>query len=60
MSGECDDARAMALLTAAAGVLDKAYCPYSGFAVGAALLCTDGTVFTGRPPLEQPNVQQSL
>ena len=23
------------------------YCPYSGFAVGAALLCEDGTVFTG-------------
>ncbi len=24
-----------------------AYCPYSGFAVGAALLCKDGTVYTG-------------
>ena len=24
-----------------------AWCPYSGFAVGAALLCSDGTVFTG-------------
>jgi len=24
-----------------------AYIPYSGFAVGAALLCTDGTVFIG-------------
>ena len=23
------------------------HCPYSGFAVGAALLCSDGTVFTG-------------
>jgi cytidine deaminase len=23
------------------------YCPYSKFAVGAALLCADGTVFTG-------------
>ena len=23
------------------------YCPYSGFPVGAALLCEDGTVFTG-------------
>ena len=23
------------------------YCPYSGFSVGAALLCENGTVFTG-------------
>ena len=23
------------------------YCPYSGFAVGAALLCVDGSVYTG-------------
>lgn len=26
---------------------EKSYCPYSGFAVGAALLCSDGTVYTG-------------
>lgn len=26
---------------------DFAYVPYSGFPVGAALLCADGTVFTG-------------
>ncbi len=26
---------------------EKAYAPYSSFAVGAALLCGDGTVFTG-------------
>ncbi len=26
---------------------ENAYCPYSGFAVGAALLCEDGTVYTG-------------
>jgi len=25
----------------------KAYAPYSGYKVGAALLCSDGTVFTG-------------
>lgn len=25
----------------------QSYSPYSGFAVGAALLCTDGTVFIG-------------
>ncbi|MBQ8381803.1 MAG: cytidine deaminase [Clostridia bacterium] len=26
---------------------EKSYCPYSGFAVGAALLAADGTVYTG-------------
>ncbi len=26
---------------------EKAYCPYSHFPVGAALECSDGTVFTG-------------
>ena len=25
----------------------KSYCPYSNFAVGAALLCSDGTIYTG-------------
>ena len=25
----------------------NSYCPYSGFAVGAALLCKDGTIFRG-------------
>ena len=29
------------------GMLDKSYCPYSNFPVGAALLCADGRVFTG-------------
>ena len=28
-------------------MLSKSYIPYSGFPVGAALLCADGTVFTG-------------
>lgn len=35
------------LKAAAVTMLDRAYCPYSHFAVGAALECTDGTVFTG-------------
>jgi len=28
-------------------MLSRSYCPYSKFPVGAALLCRDGTVFTG-------------
>lgn len=28
--------------------LEKAYCPYSSFAVGAALLCEDGKIITGK------------
>jgi len=35
------------LKAAAMAMLEKAYCPYSRFAVGAALECADGSVFTG-------------
>ena len=35
------------LKAAAIAMLDRAYCPYSHFAVGAALECADGTVYTG-------------
>ena len=35
------------LKAAAVAMLDRAYIPYSHFPVGAALLCRDGTVFTG-------------
>ncbi len=35
------------LLEAALRVRDRAYAPYSGYRVGAALLVADGTVFVG-------------
>jgi len=35
------------LLQIANEVRERAYAPYSGFKVGAALLCADGTVVTG-------------
>ena len=36
-----------ALVELAFTMLDRSYVPYSRFPVGAALLCADGTVFTG-------------
>jgi cytidine deaminase len=35
------------LINEAFRALENAYAPYSGFAVGAALQCADGTIFTG-------------
>ena len=35
------------LVQAAYSMLERSYVPYSKFPVGAALLCGDGTVFTG-------------
>ena len=35
------------LIKIASEIRSKAYCPYSGFAVGAALLCGDGSVYSG-------------
>ena len=36
-----------ALCELAIKAMKNAYVPYSGYKVGAALLCSDGTVFTG-------------
>ena len=35
------------LIDQALSMMDRSYIPYSNFAVGAALLCEDGTVYTG-------------
>ena len=35
------------LIEKAIAAMDKAYAPYSGYKVGAALLCDDGSVYTG-------------
>ena len=35
------------LATAAKQAMTNAYAPYSGFCVGAALLCEDGSIYTG-------------
>lgn len=35
------------LIQAAKTAMQNAYAPYSSFLVGAALLCTDGTIYTG-------------
>lgn len=36
-----------ALIGAAFAAREKAYAPYSGYPVGAALLCADGAIYTG-------------
>lgn len=45
-SGEMDD-RDCELVMTAAEIRERAHCPYSGFAVGAALRTVDGRVFSG-------------
>lgn len=42
-----DDATRRALVKAARAAAAAAYCPYSAYPVGAALLAADGRVFTG-------------
>lgn len=39
--------KANELVALALKARERSYCPYSSFAVGAALLCADGTVYTG-------------
>ena len=36
------------LMEAAFQARRQAYCPYSNFHVGAAVLCEDGSIFTGK------------
>ncbi len=47
MSSECSEGAARRLIAAARGAARNAHAPYSNFAVGAALLLTDGSVITG-------------
>ena len=46
-TGKHSDGAAGMLVKAALEARKNAYCPYSGFAVGAALLCADGSVWSG-------------
>ncbi len=42
-----DEAKKLALLAKAKEMLAFSYTPYSGFKVGAGLLCDDGTIYGG-------------
>jgi len=42
-----DKQTAQMLMDAAKNAMKNAYAPYSGFFVGAAVLCEDGEIFTG-------------
>ena len=44
---ELDEKTCRELIRTAIGMLDYSYSPYSGFRVGAALLSTDGKIYTG-------------
>ncbi|XP_045027088.1 cytidine deaminase [Daphnia magna] len=41
------DSSVKTIIHKAQAIREKAYCPYSKFAVGAALLCEDGTIVDG-------------
>lgn len=42
-----NETKQLSLLNTAKSAAQRAYAPYSDFHVGAALLCADGTVYTG-------------
>ena len=44
---EIPDASVVELMHCAYKAREDAYCPYSDFHVGAAVLCQDGTIVTG-------------
>ena len=45
--GNCTADDCLKLVQEAAEARKNSYCPYSGFAVGAALLASDGTIYRG-------------
>jgi len=46
-SGKLNEVQVANLVTKSQEAMANAYCPYSKFPVGAALLCENGTVYTG-------------
>ena len=44
------------LIDAARSARDHAYCPYSNFRVGAAVLCEDNTVVSGECTILHPSL----
>lgn len=47
MNAEIKNVTPIELINRAKQAMEKAYCPYSGYKVGAALLTKDGQIFTG-------------
>ena len=47
ISEEISDKNIQNLISAAIAAKEHAYCPYSNFRVGSAVLCEDGSVFSG-------------
>ena len=47
MASDISNAQIDALIAHARRAHERAYCPYSNFPVGAAILSADGQIFTG-------------